>query len=175
MNSRTWTFFICLFCSLLLVQAEIMATGSINKQSSMDSMKDTDKMGKSALSQKGNQEVASRESKIDKEEKHLESESHEAVVYVSNLTQDNVQKSLDILKDIEGIQAMKPDFNENMIHIVYTSGLDFDMVTKKLKEVFQDVKIKEITKIDAKSQSKCDGCPSKTKCEETEKKVTASS
>lgn len=174
MNSRSCTFLICLVCLLLLVQAGIAATESAGIRSSKGAKKGEDATSESSLTQKGVKEDVGQEQQMEKEEKQLDSELKEAVVFVSDLTKENVQKSLDILKKFEEIQVMKPDFEQNLIRIRYKEKLDFDTVIKELNNVFQDVKIKEITQADPAQKSKCGGCPNKAKCEEEAKKAADS-
>lgn len=99
----------------------------------------------------------------------LDPESKEAVVHMPNLTEDNIQKSLDILKKFEGIQVMRPNIETQMIYIYYKGDLDFDAVLEKLKEIEPETKIKQITKAEPVTQSKCGGCPKKSKCADAEK------
>lgn len=177
MNSRICTIIICFVCTLLFVQAGISATEStrakgISKSKVEKGEATTDE---SSLTQKEHKEGIERKAMMEKKGKPSGSEFKEAIVIVPDLTKENVQKSLDILRKFKEIETMKPNFDENLIQIRYKEKLDFDLVIKELNVAYSDVKIKEINQADPKSSSKCGGCPNKAKCEEEEAKKAAES
>lgn len=177
MNSRICTFFICLVCTLMLVQAGISATESTRAKgvSKSEVEKGEAATDESSLTQKDTKEGIERKQKMEKEGKPSGSEHKEAIVIVPDLTKENVQKSLDILRKFKEIETMKPNFDENLIQIRYKEKLDFDVVIKELNVAYSDVKIKEINQVDLQSSSKCGGCPDKAKCEKEEAKKAAES
>jgi hypothetical protein len=167
MKSKKWFYVLLLCCIMLTVQAGIATADDTCKGSAPAEAKAGAKPGAPAGVGSGGATMLGPG--VEPAKPAIDPESKEAVVHMPGLTEKNIQTSLDILKKIEGIQSMRPDFDQKMIYILYKGDLDFDAVLEKLKDIEPEAKIKQINKAEPVTQSKCGGCPKKSKCAEAEK------
>ncbi len=103
--------------------------------------------------------------------------SKEAVVHVPSLNEERAKEIAMMLKEVEGVQNMKPDFEKKNIHVIFSADkLDFGKaVMDPLTKLDPESKLVETKDLAAAPAGKCGGCPSRAKCAGAEAAKTGTS
>lgn len=115
------------------------------------------------------------EVKVEKTKKETlgQAKSMIAEISVPKLTKDHVKKYATVLKEVEGIQSIKPDMEASSMLITYDSKLKFkEKVMPLLKTVDEKTEITGIVESKTAPTSKCGGCPHQSKCSKSTKETT---